>query len=294
MNAKTRALGIGIVLTYSGVALAQGTALGPTTLHEIEVQNDRAYAGGANDVINGPLPYPIDLDINGQPWTKQIDTPPDASYTGGLVDIFESITNAGTEPWDGWHADLFGGGLGVGWNNSGVVSAQVNGSSISYDQTVTVASLSIRGFSQPVLPGDTLELHKRIDIFTDNVVGPGQTLFSIEQFPTPEPASAAMLIAVGLGLFLMAVPQVIPVFVGQCSPSWWTADAPDASNCAVMRSGLRRSRPRFMLSTLPSHNQKRPNAVGVSDRTHYKNDRALVAKLGLANPLFINGRNRSR
>jgi len=201
---KTHALGIGIVLMFSGVALSQGTALGPTTQHEIEVQNDRAYAGGANDTINGPSPYPIDLDFSGQPWTKQINTPPTASYTGGLVDIFESITNAGTEPWNGWHEELFAGGLGVGWNNSGVVSVQVNGSSISYDQTVTVAGLSIDGFSRPVLPGDTLELHKRIDIFTDNVVGPGQTLFSMEQFPIPEPASAAMLAVLGLGLFLMA------------------------------------------------------------------------------------------
>ena len=65
-TANTCALGISIVLTLSGAVLAQGTALGPTTQHEIEVQNDRAYAGGVNDTINGPAPYPIDLDVAGQ------------------------------------------------------------------------------------------------------------------------------------------------------------------------------------------------------------------------------------
>ena len=201
-TANTCGLGICIVLTLSGAVLAQGTALGPTTQHEIEVQNDRAYAGGVNDTINGPAPYPIDLDVAGQPWTKEIVTPPTASYTGGLVDVFESITNVGTEPWSGWREDLFGAGLGVGWNSAGLVSAQVNGATISYDQTVTVGSLAIQGFSQAVLPGDTLELHKRIDIFTDNVVGPGETLFSIEQFPIPEPATPAVFAVLWLALLL--------------------------------------------------------------------------------------------
>ena len=190
---KSRVVCFCVVMLCSGSALAQGTAAGPTTQHEVDVQNNLAYAGGPNDTINGPSPYPIDLDPSGQPWTKEIVTPPTTGYTGGLFDMFESIKNAGTETWHDWHEDLTSGALGVGWNSAGVVSAKVNGSPITFNQTFILSNLNIDSFSQPVLPGDTLELHKQITIFTDNVAGPGEIIFTIEQFPTPEPASAAML-----------------------------------------------------------------------------------------------------
>jgi hypothetical protein len=186
-----------ITLMLTTAALAQGTAAGPSTAHIAE-PGGVAYAGGVFDPINGPGPYPIDLDPAGLPWRKTINVDPTSNFIGsGSFTMIETVQNVGNEPWYDWHEDVFSGALGVAWNS--VMSVTVNGNPIVFNQTITGINLTIDSFSQPVLPGDVMVIEKDL-ITTVNVVGPGQTLFQILEYPTPEPGSAALM-TLGLGMF---------------------------------------------------------------------------------------------
>ncbi len=177
-------------MTLTTSALAQGTASGPSTVHQAD-NTGIAYAGGPNDTINGPAPYPIDLDPTGPPWRKSIVSDPLTGFIGtGSFTMIETVQNVGTEPWFDWHEDLFSGDLGVGWD--GVTSVTVNGLPITFNETIIGNSLWIDTFSQPVLPGDVFVIEKDL-ITTANVVGPAKPLFEVLEFPTPEPGSAALM-----------------------------------------------------------------------------------------------------
>ncbi len=171
-------------------ALAQGTASSPSTFHIAE-PTGVAYAGGTADGVNGPAPYPIDLDPTGGPWRKSITTDPTGSFVGfsGFT-LIETVQNVGTEPWFDWHEDLFPGAIGAAW--LGVTSLTVNGNPITFNQNIIANSLWVDSFSQPVLPGDIMVIEKDL-VTTANVVGPGVTLFEVLEYPTPEPTSAAMM-----------------------------------------------------------------------------------------------------
>ena len=186
-------------LIVTTAALAQGTATGPSTVHLAD-NSGVAYAGRVNDTINGPGAYPIDLDPAGLPWRKAIVSDLLTGFVGfGGFTMIETVQNVGTEPWFDWHEDVFSGALGVAWG--GVMSVNVNGSPITFNETITGNSLWIDTFSLPVLPGDVLTIEKDL-VTTSNVVAPNVTLLEILEFPTPEPASAALM---GLGsLILMA------------------------------------------------------------------------------------------
>ncbi len=185
-------------LLITTAALAQGTATGPSTVH-IADNTGIAYAGGPLDNINGPAPYPIDLDPTGLPWRKTINSDLLTGFIGsGSFTMIETVQNVGNEPWLDWHEDLLNNGqLGVAWD--GVTQVTVNGSSITFNETLIGNSLSIDTFSQPVLPGDVMVIEKNL-ITTANVVGPGQTLFQVLEYPTPEPGSAALM---GAGTLLV-------------------------------------------------------------------------------------------
>lgn len=178
-------------LLITTVALAQGTASGPSTTH-IADNSGIAYAGGPLDIVNGPAPYPIDLDLTGPPWRKTINSDLISGYIGtGSFTMIETVLNIGTEPWYDWHEDLLNNGqLGVVWDT--VTQVTVNGSAITFNETIIGNSLSIDTFSQPVLPGDVMVIEKDL-ITTSNVVGPGETLFQVLEYPTPEPTSLTLL-----------------------------------------------------------------------------------------------------
>lgn len=179
------------ILLCGSAAWAQGTAASPSTTHVIAADGNM-YVGGPNDLVNGPAPYPIDLDVTGGPWRKTMKTNP-VSGGGAPGKLIETILNAGNEPWYDWHETFIDGGIFGNW--SAMDSVLINGSPITFDQVITGTTLSIDNFSQPVLPGDVLTLTKSM-VTTDNVIGPDQVLFTVLEYPTPEPASAALL---GLG-----------------------------------------------------------------------------------------------
>lgn len=183
-------LSCSIALSLALPAMAQGTATSPSTVHVL-AGDGNMYVGGPNDLANGPAPYPIDLDITGGPWRKQMKTSP-LSAGGAPGKLIETIQNVGAEPWHDWHETFISGGIAGNW--SAVDSVLINGSSITFDQSLIGSMLTIDNFSQPVLPGDVLTLTKSM-VTTDNVIGPDQVLFTVLEYPTPEPATALLLAA---------------------------------------------------------------------------------------------------
>ncbi len=188
----TNLAAIGITLIIVTVVHAQGTASAPSTVHVADNAGNVVYAGGPLDFVNGPGPYPIDLDPTGAPWRKTINSDLVTGYIGtGNLTMIETVQNVGTEPWYDWHEFLLNNGqLGVAWDS--VISLAVNGIPIVYNATIIGNDLTVDGFSQPVLPGDVFTIEKTL-ITTSNVVAPGVTMFQVLEYPTPEPASAALL-----------------------------------------------------------------------------------------------------
>ncbi|MEM9295393.1 MAG: PEP-CTERM sorting domain-containing protein [Planctomycetota bacterium] len=173
-------------------AFAQGTATSPSTSH-VALPPMTAYAGGPNDFVNGPSAFPIDLDPSGGPWRKTISSDPVSSFIGpGTFLLVETIVNTGAEAWGGWEEQVFSAGLGVGWDTT--VSVTVNGSPITFTESISGGALLLDNFSPPVFPGDVLEIQKNL-FTTANIVGPNQPLFGVVEYPiaVPEPATAALL-----------------------------------------------------------------------------------------------------
>ena len=179
----------------STTVFAQGTATSPSTVHTIDPSTQISWIGGPNDGINGPGPIPIDLDVTGGPWRKAIIADPLAGYAGGNLAFRETIQNVGTEPWTDWHEILLNNGSHFGgWGS--VTDIRVNGLSISFTATYSSGNvLDLDNFSQPVLPGDILEIDKELGPLPDLFVGPGTTVNNLLQWPTtvPEPTSLAFV-----------------------------------------------------------------------------------------------------
>ncbi len=178
------------VFSMCSAAFAQGTATGPVTTHTVD--------NGPIVLIGDPTnPFSIDLDPNGPPWTKNIIDPNLLMINGGILDIVETIINVGTEPWLDWHEHILPDATGVVpgiWVN---VNMSINGNPIGFNAVgLNTANLWLDTFTQQVLPGDILEIHKQLD------ASPTPALFTlrIEEYPTPEPASAALL---GIGSLLV-------------------------------------------------------------------------------------------
>lgn len=168
-------------------ALAQGTATGPGTSHIVDP--------GPIVVIGDPTaPIPIDLDITGPPWNKGISDPKGEIIAPGSMDMIEYIQNVGTEPWYDWHEHILAPPAGLPQSNwVDVIGLFVNGTAIGYTATgLGTPILDLDNFSQPVLPGDILLIEKRVEVFP-STTGSGGPLLRIHEYPTPEPASLALL-----------------------------------------------------------------------------------------------------
>ena len=192
-------------LAAAPAAQAQGTASSPSTVHVHDPSSGAFWVGGPNDSINGPAPYPIDLDASGGPWRKQFYSSSTTGFGGGGT-FREVILNAGNEPWTDWHeinANL--GSHGAVWGPGSVLDVRIDGTSISYTSSVIGNQLNIDNFSQPVLPGQVLEIDKQFQATTQHGVTPTTLIYTLLQYPTttiPEPATTASAL-VGLALLAM-------------------------------------------------------------------------------------------
>ncbi len=178
------------LLATSTTVWAQGTATSPFTIHEVEP--------GPIVFIGDPSsPIPIDLDPTGGPWSKSIVDPNFVVTAPGLLTMVETIQNVGNEPWFDWHEHILPNAAGAGGISTWFrVKLSVNGTPIGFASGgLGTGDLWLDTFSQPVLPGDILTVTKEVEVFplTAGTAGP---ILRIQEYPTPEPASAA-LIAVG-------------------------------------------------------------------------------------------------
>ena len=188
----------------STVVFAQGTATGPATSHPV-VPGPMVLVGDPNN------PQPIDLDPNGPPWSKGIFDPNILLATGGLLDIFETIENVGTEAWGDWHEEILAPPFGLPpaiWNT--VVGMEVNGNPITFSvMGLGTQVIWLDNFSQPVLPGDVLTIHKVAEVFPNAAGATGVPLMRLIEYPTPipEPATCALLVIGSLGLLVRSRPR---------------------------------------------------------------------------------------
>jgi hypothetical protein len=182
------------LLTLSTAAQAQGTASGPNTTHVVQP--------GPGVIIGFPSsPFPIDLDPVGPPWTKTIIDPNFLLLNGALLNLNESNINVGTEPWYDWHEHILPDASGQFPGNWINVQMSVNGNPITFNAVgLGTPNLDLNGFSQPILPGDILNIRKIIDVFP-GIPGIVNQPIIIQEYPTPEPASAALI---GLGVMALA------------------------------------------------------------------------------------------
>ncbi|MEZ6190498.1 MAG: PEP-CTERM sorting domain-containing protein [Phycisphaerales bacterium] len=173
------------LLLTSSVAMAQGTASGPFTIHVV----DPGPVVNIGSLIN---PFPIDLDPVGPPWFKNVGDP-NFLVTGASDLAFnETIINVGTEPWYDWHELILSPPVGMPQSNWLTVKVLVNGTPIGFSSTgLGTPALDLFGFSQPVLPGDILQIQKTVEVFS--TAGFSGAFLRIQEYPTPEPASLALL-----------------------------------------------------------------------------------------------------
>ncbi len=200
MNALTSRLKFTPILTLAllmmcNTALAQGTATGMFTSHFV----DPGPVVLIGDAIS---PIPIDLDPTGAPWSKSITDPGGVitNPAGELLTMIETILNVGTEPWLDWHEQILPNATGVSSSSWISVKLSINGTPIGFsDMGLGTGNLWLDTFSQPVLPGDILEIIKEVEVFP---LSPGSTgpILRIQEYPTPEPASAALI---GIGSLVL-------------------------------------------------------------------------------------------
>jgi hypothetical protein len=201
MTAFTAVLAIALLMT-SSVTFAQGTATGPITVHDVE-PGPIVHIG---DAIN---PIPIDLDPLGPPWNKSIRDPKGYVVGVTMVDIVETILNVGTEPWGDWHENLLLPPFGLPpstWQN--VVGLWVNGNPIGFSAMgLGTQGLWLNGFSQPVLSGDILTIHKQV-LADGSVDANGGPLIRMQEYPTPAvPEPGTLLLLAVSTLVLVAMRQ---------------------------------------------------------------------------------------
>jgi hypothetical protein len=183
------AIAVGLLM-FSHSAQAQGTATGPITSHIVDP--------GPIVVIGDPAsPIPIDLDITGPPWLKNIADPFGNIIGGGPLDLNETIINVGNEPWLDWHEHILPDATGIVPGLWVFVDMTINGNPITFNAVgLGTPDLWLDTFSQPVFPGDVLNVRKIIDA----TPGPALLQMRIAEYPTPEPASAALI---GIGSLLL-------------------------------------------------------------------------------------------
>lgn len=167
------------------IVLAQGTATGPVTTHIVE----------PGPVVNiGSLinPIPIDLDPVGPPWFKNIMDPNGVLTVPTDLMFNETIINVGTEPWYDWHEVILAPPVTLPQSNWLNVNLLVNGNAISFNSTgLGTPTLDLFDFSQPVMPGDILEIQKIVGAYDTTAVS--GAFLRIMEYSTPEPASLALL-----------------------------------------------------------------------------------------------------
>jgi hypothetical protein len=134
-------------------------------------------------------PYPIVLDPNGPPWLKIFLHGAGPLQSGQIFTVHESFTIAGTLPWSDWHEHVITGNW-IWTPQVNLLANNVQAPGLVVNWSPTNLNLSFN--SLPV--GTQIDIHKQIQWIGPTVSTPGD--IDITEYPTPEPATLALL---GLG-----------------------------------------------------------------------------------------------
>jgi hypothetical protein len=155
-------------------------------------------------VVSTAGPIPVVLNPAGPVWGKSFTGPNGGPFVqpafGPALPVTESLQVAGNLPWADWHEDVIGidasGAPDPGWSWANP-SILVNGLTPSGLSITGAGTSNLSFFFNPVAPGSLVTIQK--DLVYNGVPG---TAFigtlAIHEYPTPEPASLALLSLGGL------------------------------------------------------------------------------------------------
>jgi hypothetical protein len=186
-------------LVAAQIALAQGVG-NPGSL-PTQFQTGTPANGWLVDSTAGAIP--VILDPLGPAWGKSFTGPNGGPFSynpfAGPLPVTELLVVAPNSPsWTDWHEEVLdpSGQTTWSWANPTML---VNGLPAP-GLTTSLSGNSVSFFFNPIFPGDTVTIRKDLVLNNPN---PGQLFtgtLAIHEFPTPEPASMALL---GLGSAFM-------------------------------------------------------------------------------------------
>ena len=154
-------------------------------------------------VISTAGPIPVVLDPLGPVWGKSFTGPngsnflyPPTSPSNPALPVTEVLQVAGTIPWTDWHEDVIGidasGAIDLGWTWGANPTILVGGLPAPGLSITGAGTSSLSFFFNSLAPGTVVDIRKDL-VYT----GPAGAAFigtlAIHEYPTPEPASLALL-----------------------------------------------------------------------------------------------------
>jgi len=141
------------------------------------------------------LPIPVVLDPAGPTWRKHLTGPNGGPFfhpaLGPPLPVTEVLVVAGNLPWTDWHEDVVH--PDWAWVNPSIL---VNGLPPT-NLTTVLSGGSLAFYFDPVAPGSIVTITK--ELIYNGLPGTGfYGTLSVIEYPTPEPAAAAMLGTAGL------------------------------------------------------------------------------------------------